>query len=147
MPTAYKSVQQTKIDATPREMLRPNEMGGRVRVAFWEFTVPAATLVINDTVDLVTLPKGARILGGKIVCEAMSTAGGTASADIGIIGTAAKYGDNIDVDAAGADDFAHTIALYFGELLTVETKIVLTAVAEAWAAAAKCYGFVLYAVD
>jgi hypothetical protein len=144
---SYKSVQQTNIDASPRVMLKPNEMGGRVRVAYWEYVVPTGNIAVNDTIDLVTLPKGARILGGKSFNEAMTTAGGTAGYSIGIVGTVAKYGLTIDVDAAGSDDFANTIALNFGELLTVQTTIIAKVTGEAWVAAAKFYGYILYAVD
>jgi hypothetical protein len=143
---SYKSVQQTNMDASPRVMLRPNEMGGRVRVAYWEYTTVAAGLVHDaDTLALVTLPKGARILGGMYVTEDMGAS--SEAVDIGIVGTVAKYASNALVDTAGAFAFANTIALNFGELLTAETTIIASPETDDWAAAAKFYGYILYAVD
>lgn len=144
---SYKSVQQTSIDASPRVMLKPNEMGGRVRVAYWEFTTHATLGLVHDadTVDLVTLPKGARILGGMYVTEDMGAS--SEAVDIGIVGTVAKYASNALVDTAGAFAFANTIALNFGELLTAETTIIASPETDDWAAGAKFYGYILYAVD
>lgn len=148
MPIAYKSTQQTDLDAIPRKNLKPNELGGRIRIAFWTFTTGSVTAPdVNDTIDLVTLPKGARILGGQTVNEAMSSAGGTAGVSIGIAGAAAKYASALDLDAAGSDLFANTIALNYGEVLAAETKIIATVTGEAWATSKKFYGHILYAVD
>ncbi|MEO5375944.1 MAG: hypothetical protein H7840_17085 [Alphaproteobacteria bacterium] len=145
--TAYKSDQETKRTATPQKMLGTNEHGGRVRVSYFNYTVPTATLAVNDTLNLVTLPKGARILRGHVAWEAMSTAGGTAQIQIGDGTTANKYLDTTSVDAAGSSAFADTIALSYGEELSAETTLVAKAVGEAWAATKKIAGHVLWVVD
>jgi hypothetical protein len=145
--TAHKSVQQTKMTGVPQKALNTNELAGRVRVAYFSFTVPTATAAVNDTIDLTTLPKGARILRGHAAWEAMSSAGGTAQVQIGVSGTANKYLDTTSVDAAGSSAFADTVALNYGEELAAETTLVAKVLGEAWAADKKFVGHVLYVVD
>lgn len=145
--TAHKSTQETKRTATPPKMLGTDELGGRVRVAFFAFTVPTATVAADETVDLFTLPKGARLLGGQIAAEAMSTGGAAASIQIGVSGTPAKYLGTTSIDAAAISDFANTVALSYGELLSAETTIIATCKTEAWAATKILKGHVLYVLD
>ena len=143
--STYKSSQQTNLDAMPRVNLKPNELGGRKRIAFWEFTTDAVVAVeVDQTIDLVTLPKGARILGGFAVSEAM---GGASTVDIGVSGTPAKYASVLDIAAAGADPFANTIALNYGSVLTAETVVFATIKGAVWAANKKFNGHINYAVD
>lgn len=72
MPTAYKSVQETKRTATPPQALTPSEFGGRVRIATFDYTL-AAIMYPGDTLKLCPLPPSARILGGSIQVTDMST--------------------------------------------------------------------------
>lgn len=142
-----KSDQITNITAIPPVKTRTSEMGGRVRVAYFSFTTPAGGVAIADTVQLCVIPKGARILGGEAKFEAMSTGAGAATVELGDGTTAAKYLAATSVDAAGKAAFADTVALNYGELLTSELTLTATASVEAWAAAKKLYGHVLYALD
>lgn len=144
---AYKSDQRTNVTASPPTMLKANEKGGRVRQAFFSFTTPSGGLALADTVELVTLPKGARVLGGAGAAEAMSTSTGTAGADIGVAGTAAKYGSAVDLDAAGAFTFADTVVRNYGEELSADATVIATVVGEAWAGSKKLQGHVLYVQD
>lgn len=147
MPTAFKSTQETKRTSTPPKMLATNEHGGRVRISYFDYTVPTATVAVNDTIDLVTLPKGARILGGHAAWEAMSTGAGAAGVTIGDGTTANKYLDTTSVDAAGSCTFADTIALNTGEVLTADTTLVAKGAGEAWAATKTFAGHVLWVLD
>jgi hypothetical protein len=144
---AYKSTQETKRTASPPKMLAAHELKGRVRVAWFDYTVPTGGVAVDDTVDLTTLPIGARILGGEMAFEAMSSAAGTAQIQVGDGTTADKYLGTTSVDAAGTSPFANTIALNFGEVLEAETTLKATAKGEAWAAAKKLAGWVKYALD
>lgn len=144
---ALKSTQETKRTATPPKPLNTNELHGRVRVGYFEFTTPTGGVAVNDTVALTTLPKGARILGGVLAFEAMSSAGGTSQVQLGDGTTADKYLGTTSVDAAGKSEFADTVALGFGQELAAETTITATAVGEAWAAAKKLAGWVRYVLD
>lgn len=69
---SYKSVQETKRTAIPQQRLMPSEMGGRVRIAMFDFVTPGI-LYPGDTVKLCPLPPSARILGGSIQVPDMST--------------------------------------------------------------------------
>ncbi len=148
MPEHY-STQITKINSVPIQFLPAIDQGGRVRIAFFEFTTPATGVAINDTIQLCKVPKGSRILGGAFANEAMSTAGGAAGVSLGDGTTADKYLAETSVDAASTDLvwFAKTIAKNFGETLAAELTLTATALTEAWAAAKKLWGFVLYALD
>ena len=143
----HKSDQITNLDAVPVVLPKANELHGRLRVAYWSFTTPTGGVAINDTIKLVRLPKGARIVHGHYVNEAMTTGAGAATVEIGVSGTAAKYLEATSVDAAGSGDFADTIARNFGDELTAETDIVATATVEAWATAKKFNGVIYYVVD
>ncbi len=47
------------------------DLGGKERIAFFSFLTTGSAQ--NDTVELVRLPKGTRILGGHIISEALGT--------------------------------------------------------------------------
>ena len=56
------STQYTKTLNTPSEKLDTNELHGRVRVAYADFTADAA----QETINMFKLPDGARIIGGRV---------------------------------------------------------------------------------
>lgn len=145
--TAHKSVQETKRQASPPKMLATDELAGRVRIAHFKFTVPAGDAAIDDTIDLTTLPKGARIIAGHLAYEAMSTGGAAASVQIGTAASAAKYLGTTSVDAAGTTAFANTVALAYGDLLAADTTIIATVKTEALAATKILTGHILYVLD
>ncbi|MGE5537332.1 MAG: hypothetical protein ACM30I_01850 [Gemmatimonas sp.] len=146
--TAYKSDQVTGLDATPPSLPKANERHGRVRLHYWSFTTGAsAGPAVNDTIVVARLPQGARILGGRLANEAMSTGASTAQVTIGVAGDAARYLEASSVDAAGGVSFADTPARNFGDEFAAATDVVATALGEAWAAARKFNGYILYAVD
>ena len=55
------SVQYTKTLDTPSVKLDTNELHGRVRVAYADFTAAGA----EETINMFKLPNGARIIGGR----------------------------------------------------------------------------------
>lgn len=142
--TAGKSTQVTAIDSADYDQLRPDEAHGRMRIAFWEFTTLAAGGADGDSFAACEIPKGARILGGFMANEAM---GAGVVAKVGITGTLDKYGSGIDIAAAGADDFANTIALNYGQRTTAKERILITLTGAAPAASKKLWGHITYVVD
>jgi hypothetical protein len=146
--TVYKSDQIAALDAVPAIVPKANERHGRLRLHYWSFaTAAGAGPAVNDTVVIARLPQGARILGGRIANEAMSSGASTAQVSIGLAGDAARYLEASSVDAAGGLSFADTVARNFGDELAADTDLVATALGEAWAASKKIDGYILYAVD
>jgi|TARA_R110000822_G_scaffold47390_5_gene125724 hypothetical protein len=104
------SVQKTAWDqTTPPAQLKPNEQGGRVRIAYAMYE--AASLAIG-TIEMFNLPDGARILSGELVHDAL---GGSTTLSVGH----AAYTDSdgtavaLDVDeykAAAASTSITTVA-------------------------------------
>lgn len=142
--TAYKSVQETNRTAEPVVKLAAHEAGGRLRVLRFEYTTPAEGLQINDTIDLATFTQNGRLLGGSLAVEAMGT---SATADIGTAAAPTRFLSGGNVAAAGALDFAHTVALNTGEAVNAGTTLVARATGAAWTAARKLHGYVLFVAD
>ena len=71
MGTVY-SVQKTKWDQNdPADMIKPNEIGGRIRVAYALYE--ASSLAADEVIEMFNLPNGARILKGELVHDAMGS--------------------------------------------------------------------------
>jgi hypothetical protein len=71
MATVY-SVQQTKHNQNdPTEKIKPNEKGGRVRIAYALYE--ASSLSSGDVINMFTLPNGARVLEGTLTHDAMGS--------------------------------------------------------------------------
>ena len=79
------STQYTKTLNTPSEKLDTNELHGRVRVAFADFTAAGA----EETISMFKLPDGARIIGGRANHAALGS------------GTTLSVGHAAYVNAAG----------------------------------------------
>tara|TARA_R110001632_G_scaffold142061_1_gene258071 strand:- start:33 stop:482 length:450 start_codon:yes stop_codon:yes gene_type:complete len=79
------STQYTKTLNTPSEKLDTNELHGRVRVAFADFTAEGA----EETISMFKLPDGARIIGGRANHAALGS------------GTTLSVGHAAYVNAAG----------------------------------------------
>lgn len=128
--------------------------GGKERVAY--FSKLSTGAAQNDTLELVTLPKGARILGGVLLNEALGAsctiALGTdlALAEGTSTGTAISAAVNnllaaTDVSAAAATPFAATFALGAGAVCANgNTKIIATIAGAAPTTARDIAGWVRY---
>ena len=144
MATVY-STQRANENAGTKNA--PYDKGGRVRIAVFEYTTPSGGVAVNDVIELVKLPKDARIIGGRAAWEAMSSGAGTATVTIGVSGAASKYLGSTSVDAAGETDFANTLATNMLDKLSADTVLIATAGGEAWAGTKKFNGYVLYVLD
>jgi len=138
----FYSTQRANTVANPPVMNPSRDVGKPFRVWF-DYTTPASGMpAVGDTIELVTLPSGARIVGGVAWAEAMSTGAGTAGFDVGYSGAANRYGAAKNVDAAAKVTFADTIAENAGDVLTAERTIIATVTGEQWAANRKFYGYI-----
>ena len=117
----FRSTQLARLDLTPQTKLDSSYSEGKVRVKCFDWTGDAAQ---NDTVQMCTLPKGARILTGFIDFADYGT---SITLDIGDGTTDNKYGAAIDVaTAAGTSAFANTYALYGMGREALTSNITLT---------------------
>jgi hypothetical protein len=140
----FKSDQKTKWDAEDVLRLKPSEYFGRLRVATFQYTIPAGGLASGDTLELCVLPKGGTIIGGQLVHDGIGN-----SIVIGTPENYEKYLTNTATASATTTPvyFAHTIALKVGQTLSDETVIAAKAWTGAWTAAKKLSGVVLFVLD
>tara|TARA_R110002153_G_scaffold11237_1_gene43355 strand:- start:3833 stop:4294 length:462 start_codon:yes stop_codon:yes gene_type:complete len=153
MATTY-SVQKTKWDQdTPTTRIKPNEMAGRVRVAY--ALAEAASLAVGP-IEMFNLPNGARILSGELMHDAL---GSSTTASVGH--AAYKNADGtvvaLDVDeykAAAAStgivtvDIAATSALGRNSVVDADADgIPITVVTAGAAATGTIELTMLYVVD
>ena len=130
-------------DITAGNFLNPTEIGGRVRVAY--FDIPAITgLAQNDTVNLTKLPIGARVIGGRLDHGAY---GASVTLSIGYTGSTAKFLSAADISGAGQKDLANTLALNMGFKLTASLTIFATFAGANPSDTAVLNGYLLYVVD
>jgi len=117
MATVY-SVQKTKWNQNvPSEKIETTELAGRVRVAFAEYE--AASLAINDVIQMFNLPNGARIVSGRLAHDASNS---STQLSVGYAAHTNSAGSTVALDAdaykaagssasATAANVANTIAL------------------------------------
>ena len=109
------SIQQAKIDSTPSQKVKANELAGRVRVAFAEYEASAE----QSTIHMFSIPNGARLLSGSVAYDAL---GSSTTLSVGHAAYVDSSGSTValDVDefkaaassaSAGAANVANTIAL------------------------------------
>lgn len=146
MATFY-SVEETKLNSLPagNYLLDPRDLVGRVRLAYFSYTVPASSGPgSTDTLVLCRVPNLARIIAGTLVVSALGT---SCAASIGYAGATTRYGSALAVAAAGATAFAATAAQNYGDELTAQQDMLLTFSGAAPAAAGTIQGHFLYVVD
>jgi hypothetical protein len=140
----YSSTQYANYTAVPPTLVKPNELGGRGRIAYFAVTTSAYAST-GDVINLTTLPKGARVVGGRIVWAANAA---STTLSVGYTGAATRYlGATAVGAAAGGADLANTIALNLGEELTAITTVIATPGGATWTAATSILGFIEYVID
>jgi len=111
MATVY-SIQKTKWEQnTPKTKIKPNEMGGRRRVAYGEYE--AAAIASGTVIEMFNLPNGARIMSGELTYDALDT---SSTLSVGHAGynNAAGTAVTLDVDeykAAAASTTAQSVVV------------------------------------
>lgn len=128
-------------DAAVPSVLNPANKAGRVYQKYFSFNTTTITVNNGDTVELVKVPVGARIVGGYITFGAM---GASATASIGYAGATTRYLNGGSVAAIGQLSLANTQALNFGDELAAEKLIILTAGGANYAAAKDLTGYIEY---
>jgi len=155
--SAYNSVEleSVRVDG---DKLKPNQKSGKVVIAEFNYTVPTGDLTINDTIDLVELPAGAKLVGGAYQHGAMSTGaimdmglkGTDGNGYIDAAGTVADDPDYLidgdDVAAAGQDTIAELAQGDLNALSTIDKDctVYATCLSAGWAADATLQGIVKY---
>ena len=138
--------------------IKANQHFGRVRMSTFTHTNDGA-LTIADTIDLVKLPRGVKVVGGAFDFGAMGT---SATLDLGLKGTdgsgymnaaetAADDPDyftasTIDVSAAGQDTFAELAQGDQNALATIDKDCTLyaTTAGAGWADTKVLKGIIFY---
>lgn len=138
----FNSVQAAKWVADPRQAVKVNEWGGRVRHYYWSY-VATGDEDPNETILLTRIPRGARLIGGKLVHGAHSTA----DFRIGTEDDEDRYLVLGDIATDGNIDFLDTEATNFGEELTEDTDIVGTVETGALVNGEILNGYILAVVD
>ncbi len=141
-----KSDQITNLDAVPKVKNAARDAYGRIRTVYFEKTL-TSNLAIGEILELCEIPRGARIIGGHVAWEAMTTGASAATGSIGITGTVAKYLEATDMDAAGSSGFADTIVRNYGAIVADLERLILTVSVEAFASGQKIAGHVKIAMD
>ena len=109
------SIQQAKIDSTPSQKVKANELAGRVRVAFAEYEASAE----QSTVHMFSIPNGARLLSGSVAYDALGS-----STTISV-GYAAHTKADGTTEAADVDQYKAAAASTSAESVAVLDTIAL----------------------
>lgn len=98
--TTFYSTEVTSLNSTPVVKVKVNRMAARLRYFMGSYTAPATNPQIADTIALVRLPKGCRIIGH--LCQ-LNWSAGTASEtlNLGDAVTAARHLAATAANAAG----------------------------------------------
>lgn len=157
VPTIYSN-QVTKMVGVDYQQLKPTELHGRRRVAFFDYTSTALTA--GSRIAVTRIPSGARILGGYWLLSA--TLGASTTLSVGLAGV--NNDGNYLADPATADsdtvllgatastgttkvEFANTVALKNGLTLDKECYLVLATGGATLTAGVTVQGAVEYVVD
>jgi len=109
------SIQQAKIDSTPSQKVKANELAGRVRVAFAEYEASAE----QSTIHMFSIPNGARLLSGSVAYDALGS-----STTISV-GYAAHTKADGTTEAADVDQYKAAAASTSAESVAVLDTIAL----------------------
>jgi hypothetical protein len=145
--------QATDAVAVGHSPVNGRDWAGSVQRLWFDYTVPAGGEADgNNVAAVLSIPKGARLLGGTVKTTACGTG---ADLDVGLRGSdgdgtydgsTADDDDflaaGLDVDAISSVAFGNTIALNFGYVLLKDCDLILTVETAAWDAAAVLRGYI-----
>lgn len=122
----------------------PANVEGIVKCAWFEGTVKTADLLaVGTLINLVTLPKGARVIGGLWGNDAVFSGAGV-TLDIGFPDDPDKFGDGVDCASLNDTLIANTLLLGRGYVLTQDELISATVIGDVIVNAGTYYGYFLY---
>ena len=122
----------------------PPSVQGIVKCAWFEGTIKTADLLaVGTLINLVTLPKGARILGGLWGNDAVFSGAGV-TLDIGFPDDPDKFGDGVDCASLNDTLIANTLLLGRGYILTQDELISATVIGDVIVNDGTYYGYFLY---
>lgn len=139
MATAYGVNHTNKYISNPIVKVQAKEDGGKVRVAYDSYVFPAAAFAQGDVIELMKLPKGAKVVDAIVKSPSLGSTG---------IFTLGYKANGIDVAApaalvtaadAGGQAVAARMALEAGAFkeFAAETTVILTSTEVTTAAADK----------
>lgn len=151
------STQLTGVVAAEKNFLKQDELGGRIRCAYFQYVASGAQAALQ-VLGFTVLPKGARYLGGKIYSDG---AVATADLDVGLMAADGSgfideansvaddedlLGDAIDIATAGVYELTDTEPAALGYKLEKECYVVGTLKTAGLADADVLAGVIFYAV-
>jgi hypothetical protein len=119
----YKSDQLTNALASPPVLNPAVDRGSSQKWWFSKTLTVAMVAASPDSIQLLSMPKGYRFMGGVIVNNDADM-----EMDMGDGTTIDAYGNNLGADADAPKAFGNTIALLWGSVLTVDTILTASAV-------------------
>lgn len=128
MATVYGVNNTKKYITNPIEKVQAKEDGGKVRVAYDSYVFPAAAFASGDVINLMKLPKGAKVVDAIVKSPSLGTTG---IFDLGYLANGVDVADTdafvLAADAGGQAAFKRmsTEAGSFKEF-SVETQVALT---------------------
>ncbi len=145
MPSTIQSLEYANVVAVPPIKNPTTNKGAKLRHLWFSFATATATPIANgDTMQLGYLYAGTRVDTGFVSFGAMGT---SATMSIGYSGATTRYANAVDVSALGTATFANTAALNFGDVLTADQLILLTAGGANYAASKAILGRITYEKD
>lgn len=100
------SVNLVKVESNPLDKIDMGEYNGKVRSLFDSYVFPANAFAANDEIDMISLPKNARVISAIVASPSLGTTG------IFSLGHRANDDDAEDADAfvASADAGGQAVA-------------------------------------
>jgi len=128
MATVYGVNNTKKYITVPMDKVQAKDDGGKVRVAYDSYVFPAAAFASGDVINLMKLPKGAKVVDAVVKSPSLGTTG------IFNLGYLANGVDVADTDAfvlqadAGGQAVFKKMATEAGSFkeFSVETTVALT---------------------
>lgn len=144
MPTFYSSQFNGAYQSVPSQNIAPGELSGDVRHAAFNVAL-AGAITTSDLVKLVKLPRGAKLIMMRFVCDDLGTTGAlnigwSASADGAEAASATGIASAVDVNTAAVATVYYPNKEFAGE---VDIQIAPSANTTA---AGNISGYLLYVV-
>lgn len=130
MATVYSNVRTDLTQDDPKEFVKANQLGGKVRVA--HATYEASSLASGDVIEMFALPQGARILGGYLFNDALGSsttlavghAAYTDSSGSSVAADADEYLAATSTSSAARNDVAATLALSANTAVDISQSVI-----------------------